>query len=447
MWSGAVPSEPLANVGRETLLTKAAISIRSSRSRLDEDGARVDSGFDDNGPFRVTPEAGGVSLESALRDFGPAAIEDLIPRLRAIARDLDAAHAAGHVHGALHPSKVIVHDDATSLVAGSVAVPPYAAPETADGSATPASDQYGLAALAYEWLFGRPIAHAADRPVEVRGMLGVDRVTLSKAFTRALAPNPRDRFASCTEFCNAIANAVVPGLPFDSKREGVFLAQDTSLLASDAEHEGDDPIGPFIAESVDEPAAFHQEVEEPRFTQGRHPAADDVNIVDDAPLLAAAPLRSDRDDAFPAHNEPDLDTITPPPAAATATSSPVPVASWNPSASSASTPSRESQRFGGVALILAGLVGALFGFAGGYMARPRALQSGQAQTIATPAETETTQGAQGAQGARGAQGAPMRRVHRVRRVRRVHRVRPQLQHQQPVHRVHPVHLVHLPVHP
>ena len=89
---------------------------------MDEDGARFDSGFDDNGPFRVTPEAGGVSLESALRDYGPAAIDDLIPRLRAIARDLDAAHAAGHVHGALHPSKVIVHDDATSLIAGSVAV-------------------------------------------------------------------------------------------------------------------------------------------------------------------------------------------------------------------------------------------------------------------------------------------------------------------------------------
>ena len=65
----------------------------------------------------------------------------------------------------------------------------------------------------------------ADRPVEVRTMPGVDRVTLSKAFTRALAPNPRDRFASCTEFCSAIANAVVPELPFDSKREGALLAR------------------------------------------------------------------------------------------------------------------------------------------------------------------------------------------------------------------------------
>ena len=80
---------------------------------MNEEGAPFDSGFDDAGPFPVTPEAGGVSLESALRDFGPAAIDDLIPRLRALAADLDAAHAAGFVHGALHPSKVLVTDDAT----------------------------------------------------------------------------------------------------------------------------------------------------------------------------------------------------------------------------------------------------------------------------------------------------------------------------------------------
>ena len=62
---------------------------------MNEDGALFDSGFDDTGPFRVSPESGGVSLESALRDFGPAAIDDLIPRVRALARVLDAAHAAG----------------------------------------------------------------------------------------------------------------------------------------------------------------------------------------------------------------------------------------------------------------------------------------------------------------------------------------------------------------
>lgn len=332
----------------------ATMLIRSVRSKLDEDGA-FDSGFDDGGPFRVTPEAGGVSLESALRDYGPAAIDDLIPRLRAIASDLDAAHAAGHVHGALHPSKVIVHDDATSLINGSVPIAPYAAPEMADGTATPASDQFGFAAIAYEWLFGRPIDRPADRPVEVRTMPGVDRVTLSKAFTRALAPNPRDRFASCTEFCSAVAGAVVPELP---------------LLALDLEDDDDDPVGPFIPEAVT------PTLDEPVIRQD----ANDL-VVGDVPF--DSPLT--REDA--------RETLT-------QGSPPESVAGWNPSASSSPTPSRGTQRFSGLALILAAIVGSIFGFAAGYMARPRALQNtAPAQIRVAPGTEATVASAQGAQGA------------------------------------------------
>ena len=311
---------------------------------MDEDGARFDSGFDGNGPFRVTPEAGGVSLESALRDFGPAAIDDLIPRLRAIAHLLDAAHTAGHVHGALHPSKVIVHDDATSLTAGSVPIAPYAAPETADGTATPASDQFALAAIAYEWLFGRPIDHPADRPVEVRTMPGVDRVALSKAFTRALAPDPAARFASCTEFCSAVANAVTPELP---------------LLALEPEHH-EDPVPAFVPQSPIDPSDLDV----------RPPVNVEASkiIVDESRIPAG---------------QPELDAI----AADAATNAPVP--SWNPSVSTEAR-SMESPRFGPAALFFAVIVGAVFGFAAGYLARPRALQSGPPQTIRNTAGTENT---------------------------------------------------------
>lgn len=333
--------------------------IRSVRSKLDEDGA-FDSGFDDNGPFRVTPEAGGVSLESALRDYGPAAIDDLIPRLRAIAHILDTAHGAGHVHGALHPSKVIVHDDATSLVAGRVPIAPYAAPETADGPPTKASDQYALAAIAYEWLFGRPIERPADRPVEVRTMPGVDRVRLSKAFTRALAPNPAARFASCNDFCSAVADAVVPAMP---------------LLAFD----DDDPVGPFVPERLDQPASFDSGGERASAAPGS-PGVDDLKIITEEAPLAATTFDSQGEEPVLTRDEPpDLDAIDPIAMA--------PVASWNPDAVSRPAP-RESQRFGGFALILATIVGSIFGFAAGYMARPRALQSGPVQEIAQPKPTE-----------------------------------------------------------
>jgi hypothetical protein len=57
---------------------------------VNEDGALFDSGFDGAKPFRDTPEAGGISLEAALNDFGPAALDDLIPRVRALAASFTA---------------------------------------------------------------------------------------------------------------------------------------------------------------------------------------------------------------------------------------------------------------------------------------------------------------------------------------------------------------------
>jgi hypothetical protein len=49
----------------------------------------------------------------------------------------------------------------------------------------------------------------------------------------------------------------------------------------------------------------------------------------------------------------------------------------------------ETPSFGPIALFLALIVGAVFGFAAGYMAKPRALQSGPPQTIATAPGTES----------------------------------------------------------
>ena len=332
---------------------------------MNDDEGLIDSGFDDTGPFRVSPESGGVSLETALRDFGPAAIDDLIPRIRAIAHRLDAAHRAGLVHGALHPSKVFVADARTSVIAGAGARVPYAAPEVIDGQeATPLSDQYSLAAIAYEWLFGRPIAHGGDRPIEVRAMPGVDRQALAKAFTRALAQKPADRFASCGAFCDALAGAVVPELPLLA---GAAAAAVPDVPAEVADFEPEDP-------SAAPPISANELAATPAFN------VDDVRIVAEESMMTAA--------------QPDLDAIAPvflppPPPPPSPPLPPVaPAPAWDPPVLS---PPRamESPRFGPLALFLAVIVGAVSGFAAGYMARPRALQSGPPQTIATARGTDT----------------------------------------------------------
>jgi hypothetical protein len=307
---------------------------------LNEDGALFDARFDDGGPFRDTPESGGISLETALRDFGPAAFDDLIPRVRDLARQLDAAHDSGAVHGALHPSNIIVFDESTSVIRGSSAVAPYAAPEVLDGhAATAASDQYSLAAITYEWMFGRPIAGPVHRSIDVKAMPGVSRVALSKAFSRALSPEPDDRFGSCEEFCNALAAASAPDLPL--------------ALDGDDQEDDVDPVGPFVPEQAD-------------------PNVDDIKIVAEETNLTAG--------------QPDLDAID---QAVPYNSESVILAATSPAEAGRSTVN-EPARFGGAALIFAAIVGAVFGFAAGYMARPRALQSGPPQTFATQPGTEGT---------------------------------------------------------
>jgi hypothetical protein len=301
---------------------------------LNDEGARYDSGFDDSGPFADTPPPGGVTLDSALREFGPAAIEDLIPRLRALAAALDQAHAAGFVHGRLHPRKVLVTDDGTYVMGRRV---------PASGPLTPEADQYALAAMAYEWMFGRPISGPGDRAVDVRSIPGVDRAALSRAFTRALSPEPSRRFDSCGDFVDALAATITPSLP---------------LMAVD---DDDDPVGPFMPE--DPAAAVPIVVAEP---------VPDLSFTAEESNVTAA--------------EPDIDSIHPvlTPEPAFVSSEPEERSAFAKASADHTEPSAErtGNRFSGLALILAAIVGMVAGFAAGYMARPRALQSQPAQKMA-----------------------------------------------------------------
>ena len=215
----------------------------------------LDAGLDENEAYFVTAFVEGDSLEAALRDFGPAGIEDLVPACGAWRAALDAAHAAGLVHGALHPRDILVSPETTHvtgigvapiLARAAVALPlrrPYSAPEIATGTgATAAADQFSLAAIAFEWLCGRRITGPAERLVEVRTLPGVDRDALSNAFTIALAPDPGTRFDSCHAFAEAVAAAV--------DTDQVTSLVDEALIAPPVD--ANDPVGPFIPE----PARF-----------------------------------------------------------------------------------------------------------------------------------------------------------------------------------------------
>jgi hypothetical protein len=174
-------------------------------------------------PYLVTVLIPGQSLDVAWRDFGPAAIGDLLPRLQAMADALDLGVERALVHGALHPRDVVVSADDTVIVGlgvspilahAGVRPPtrrPYTAPEVAEGqTANAASDQFSLAAMAFEWMTGRRVAGpAGEGPLDFPAMPGIDGARMAAALTTGLARKPSDRHRSVRDFVEAVAAAVL----------------------------------------------------------------------------------------------------------------------------------------------------------------------------------------------------------------------------------------------
>ncbi len=229
------------------------------------------AGLQDEEPYLVSDLMPGESLDDALNRYGPGAIGDLLPRVRALAEALDQSAAQDLCHGALHPRDVIISEAATSITGIGVAqvlakrgasVPirrPYTAPEIAKGQApTLASDQYALAALTFEWLFGAVISGPATAPLEVPELPDAESDQLSEAFTTALAPEPSARFINCRAFVDRLTAAVpaVVGQPAEERFTDVPLGSgpepdspwddDDSLetpLVRDGNVETDVPLG------------------------------------------------------------------------------------------------------------------------------------------------------------------------------------------------------------
>src|SRR5215467_6659617 len=100
--------------------------------------------------------------------------------------------------------------DRLQTVAGTVT---YMAPEQLQGKASPASDQYALGAVVYEWLSGERLfsgsfievatQHVLVAPPSLRAKLPELPTAIDHVIQKALAKNPEQRFASVLEFAKA----------------------------------------------------------------------------------------------------------------------------------------------------------------------------------------------------------------------------------------------------
>ena len=177
---------------------------------------------------------GGGSLEQRLAN-GTQPPAQAVRWLEQVARALDHAHANGVVHRDVKPANLLLDGEgnvhvadfgiataawmASLTTAGTVlGTAGYLAPEQAAGErATPASDRYALAVVAYELLTGErpfaresPTAEAAahvSEPVPAVSQRGDLPVELDAVFERALAKQPEDRYATCAEFVAALREA------------------------------------------------------------------------------------------------------------------------------------------------------------------------------------------------------------------------------------------------
>jgi eukaryotic-like serine/threonine-protein kinase len=187
-----------------------------------------DVGEHNERPFFVMEYLAGGSLQQRLRS-GPVATGEALDWLEDAARALDAAHERGIVHRDVKPGNLLFDDRGAIKVADfgiaravgeeSVTKPGtvlgtagYLAPEQAMGErATPASDRYALAVVAYELLTGRrpfergsptaeALAHVHDPVPSACRERGGLPCELDPVFERALAKHPNHRYSSCAEF-------------------------------------------------------------------------------------------------------------------------------------------------------------------------------------------------------------------------------------------------------
>lgn len=194
----------------------------------------LDFGVQDNTPFLVMDYAPKGTFRQRFLQGNPLPAPPLFPYVKQAATALQYAHDKKLIHRDVKPEnmligpndEVLLSDFGFAMIQSSVArtssaetagTAAYMAPEQLQGKPHPASDQYALGIVAYEWLTGHCPFHGTFFEIASQHMLApppalhkeVPSISpeLEQVVMTALAKDPTQRFASVRAFATALERA------------------------------------------------------------------------------------------------------------------------------------------------------------------------------------------------------------------------------------------------
>src|SRR5579859_606226 len=193
-----------------------------------------DFGLEDEVPYLVMEYAPNGTLRQRYPKGTRLPLATILPFVRQVAEALDYAHSRRLIHRDVKPENmllganmdVLLSDFGIALITQTtreqsrhevVGTASYMSPEQLHGKPQPASDQYALGIVVYEWLAGdlpfrgtfTEVAsqHVLAPPPPLRQKVPDISYDLEAVIQTVLAKDPQRRFASATAFANALEQA------------------------------------------------------------------------------------------------------------------------------------------------------------------------------------------------------------------------------------------------
>jgi serine/threonine protein kinase/DNA polymerase III delta prime subunit len=200
----------------------------------------LDFGFYRQMPYLVMEYAPNGTLRQLYPKKSLTPLEQIVKYVSQIADALDYAHQQNVIHRDIKPENLLLNSknelmlsdfgiaimqqtQQSSLAQGVAGTPIYMAPEQFRGTSLPASDQYALGVMVYEWLCGEPpfsgnffalsYQHVEQLPPPLSTRVPGISPAVDDTILGALAKNPAHRFSCVKDFAIALETAVFATQP------------------------------------------------------------------------------------------------------------------------------------------------------------------------------------------------------------------------------------------